>query len=171
MYVPSAFAAAGPTLKATRVGQTIIWRGKKYTAIKQGKKILWNKGTPVVAPPKVDPTPTPSATTTATKAPLMKEEIALANSGELVIGETKIFTKGKSYVISRTSSGLRAFDATCTHNGCTIDLKGKQLICPCHLAEFDLESGSALKGPATRSLEIYECRDLEGKIVVLDYPW
>ena len=40
---PFSSATIGPSLKPTRLGQTIIWRGKKYTAIKSGKKIMWNK--------------------------------------------------------------------------------------------------------------------------------
>lgn len=40
----AAVAASTPTLKPTRVGQTVIFRGKKFTAIKQSKKIVWDKG-------------------------------------------------------------------------------------------------------------------------------
>ena len=29
-------AASGPTLLPRRAGQTVIWRGRKYTAIKSG---------------------------------------------------------------------------------------------------------------------------------------
>ena len=37
-----------------KVGQTSTYAGKKYTCIKSGKKLVWNKG--VVVP---TPTPTP----------------------------------------------------------------------------------------------------------------
>ena len=57
---PFASAATGPTLKPTKLGQTVIWRNKKYTAIKSGKKLVWNKGVAIPkATPKASPTPTP----------------------------------------------------------------------------------------------------------------
>jgi len=46
------------------VGQTITAGGKKYTCVKSGKKLLWDKGVTVVVP-----TPTPSATPTPTSTP------------------------------------------------------------------------------------------------------
>jgi hypothetical protein len=47
-----------------KAGQTITAGGKKYTCVKSGKKLVWNKGVTVVVP-----TPTPSATPTPTATP------------------------------------------------------------------------------------------------------
>jgi hypothetical protein len=56
-----------------KAGQTITAGGKKYTCVKSGKKLLWNKGVTVVVPtpspsatPTASPIPTPSATPTPT---------------------------------------------------------------------------------------------------------
>jgi len=56
-----------------KAGQTITAGGKKYTCVKSGKKLVWNKGVTVVVPtpspsatPTASPTPTPSATPTPT---------------------------------------------------------------------------------------------------------
>jgi nitrite reductase/ring-hydroxylating ferredoxin subunit len=167
------WAATGPTLKCTKLGQQIIWRGKKYTCIKQGKKLVWDKG--VVIPAKTSPAPTSSATPSPSPSPskttLVMKDIALGSASFVAVGESKIMTKGKSYVITRTSSGLIAFDTTCTHNGCGIDFKGKTLICPCHGAEFDPLSGSPTAGPAISKLKSYEVKEIDGQIVVVDYPW
>lgn len=167
------WAASGPTLKCTKVGQQIIWRGKKYTCIKQGKKLVWDKGVaiPVKASASPNPSATPSSSPSPSKTPLVMRDIALGSASSIAIGETKIMTKGKSYVITRTSSGLIAFDTTCTHNGCGIDLKGKNLICPCHGAEFDPLSGSPTAGPAISKLKSYEVKEMDGQVVVVDYPW
>ena len=171
--MPSAFAATGPTLKPTKLGQTIVWRGKKYTCIKQGKRLVWDKGVliPAKATQTQTSTPSPSPSSSPTKKPLVMEDIALGSASSISVGESKIMTKGKSYVISRTSSGLIAFDTTCTHNGCGIDFKAKTLICPCHGAEFDPLTGSPTAGPALTKLKSYEVKEVDGQIVVFDYPW
>lgn len=167
------WAATGPTLKCTKLGQQIIWRGEKYTCIKQGKKLVWDKG--VAIPAKTSPAATSSATPSPSPSPskttLVMKDIALGSASFVAVGESKIMTKGKSYVITRTSNGLIAFDTTCTHNGCGIDFKGKTLICPCHGAEFDPLSGSPTAGPAISKLKSYEVKEIDGQIVVVDYPW
>jgi hypothetical protein len=50
----NAFAAVKAGNICKKVGITSTFAGKKYTCIKSGKKLVWNKG--VVA---VKPTPTP----------------------------------------------------------------------------------------------------------------
>ncbi len=49
-------AATKPGSVCTKAGVTSVVLGKKYTCIKNGKKLIWNKGVPVAAPK-----PTPSA--------------------------------------------------------------------------------------------------------------
>jgi hypothetical protein len=61
-------AAQVPNLKCTRVGQTVIWRNRKYTCVRTGKKLVWDKGVAIAAP-KPSTTPTTSPTTTPTSAP------------------------------------------------------------------------------------------------------
>jgi hypothetical protein len=61
---------AGDTCK--KVGTTATANGKKYTCIKSGKKLVWNKGLSIVtkptaiATPSVSPTATPAPTPSAT---------------------------------------------------------------------------------------------------------
>ena len=51
---------AGASCKSA--GQTSTYAGKKYTCIKSGKKLIWNKGVSIPAPkPSVNPSPTPTA--------------------------------------------------------------------------------------------------------------
>ena len=170
---PGAFAASGPTLKPTKLGQSVVWRGRKYTCIKQGKKLVWDKG--VLIPTKAASSPTaaanPSPSPSPSKTPLVMKDIALGSASSIAVGESKIMTKGKSYVITRTSTGLLAFDTTCTHNGCGIDFKGKTLACPCHGAEFDPFTGSPTAGPALLNLRSYEVKEVDGQVLVFDYPW
>jgi len=57
---PIATAAPKPGSKCTKVGQTSTSAGIKYTCVKSGKKLVWNKG---VALKKAEPAPAPSAET------------------------------------------------------------------------------------------------------------
>ena len=58
---------AGDSCK--KVGTTSTANGKKYTCIKSGKKLIWNKGVPVVAKPTAIPTPKITPTTTLAPTP------------------------------------------------------------------------------------------------------
>ena len=71
-------AAAKAGAKCTKAGATSVSAGKKYTCVKSGNKLVWNKGVTVKAAPKpdlnpvfkpVEPTPTPTPTATATPKP------------------------------------------------------------------------------------------------------
>jgi Rieske Fe-S protein len=68
---PSLAAAAGPTLKAAKVGQKIVWRGYVYTVVSSKGKLVWKQGAKVaVATASASATPstltTPSASATPT---------------------------------------------------------------------------------------------------------
>lgn len=58
----SASAAVKPGTTCKKAGQTSTINGIKYTCVKSGKKLVWNKGVALKALPKpsVAPTPTPS---------------------------------------------------------------------------------------------------------------
>jgi M6 family metalloprotease-like protein len=59
---------AGANCKKT--GQTSTYAGKKFTCVKSGKKLVWNKGVALAKPtPGVTPNPTPAPTVTPTPAP------------------------------------------------------------------------------------------------------
>ena len=80
--VPS-FAAVKAGAKCTKVGTTATVAGKKFTCIKSGNKLVWNKGVTIKAAPKPDlnpvfkpveptPTPTPEATPRPIPTPTVK---------------------------------------------------------------------------------------------------
>ncbi len=52
-----------------------------------------------------------------------------------------------------------AYDAVCTHAGCTVeyDASQHQLACPCHGALFDpMQNGAVLNGPAQQPLTVLQ---------------
>jgi hypothetical protein len=69
-FTPLASAATNPKAGATctKVGKTAIYRGKKFTCVKSGKKLIWNKGV-VVLVVKPSPTPMPIKTPITTPSP------------------------------------------------------------------------------------------------------
>ena len=189
-FTPKANAAVSkPQLKPTRVGQTIIWRGRKYTAIKSGKNIVWNNGVSLPsASPSISTSPSSPANSASTQPSPSSSVISnspsasksaspniVGRSSDLIIGDTKIFRendpygRGARYIISRTKEGLIGFDNTCTHEGCGIEeiLSSNVVRCGCHGAEFDALTGRVLKRPATQSLRPIQIQEVDGKIIVL----
>jgi len=62
--IPNSYAAITPGSKCAKVGTTSTFAGKKYTCIKSGKKLVWNKGVKIAKPtPAPTPAPTPVPTT------------------------------------------------------------------------------------------------------------
>lgn len=56
-------------------------------------------------------------------------------------------------VLIREGEAVRAFSATCTHQGCTVEVIADGLIsCPCHGSQFDVKTGAVRRGPAARPL-------------------
>jgi hypothetical protein len=76
----NSYAAVKPGAACKKVGQTTTVSGKKYTCVKKGKKLVWDKGSVVskpanVEPPTIsqpDPAPTKSAEPVAIKVDYSK---------------------------------------------------------------------------------------------------
>ena len=96
---------------------------------------------------------------------LTKEEQARLEREKMLIvraGTTRIL------VFEDGQQQLRALDARCTHEGCTVQfVPGESLIwCACHNGKFDLD-GKVLSGPPPRPLAQYSCqREADGCLVV-----
>jgi Rieske Fe-S protein len=177
----SALGAIGPSVVCKKVGQTTIFNGKKYTCIKSGKKLIWDKGVIIPNPTPSQSSASPSPSSTPTTTPTVKPTptissvvLTLGESSEVKLGETVIF-KGndaygrlKEYAVTRTESGLVALDTVCTHAGCSVVVQKKQLVCPCHLSYFDSISGSPESGPANLPLRKYPVKEESGKILLTD---
>ena len=114
LLVSGAQAAVKAGATCSKLGSTSTVSGKKYTCIKSGKKLVWNKGVVVVKPTTV-PTPAP----TATPAPTHKSGIvangtaALKYIGSRVTGTpivssgviTGVTLNGSIYDITMATSG------------------------------------------------------------------
>lgn len=93
--------------------------------------------------------PTPVASPTGTRIGALAD---LQSQGSLVFQDP---ATGDPAIAVSLSGGVVAFDAVCTHAGCTVsyDSNQKVLTCPCHGAAFDPAHGAAvIAGPAPTPL-------------------
>lgn len=96
----------------------------------------------------------------------------LAPLSTLAVGSAVNFTatNGDPAILIRTgNSSVCAYDAICTHNGCTVayDPGSKTLICPCHGAQYDpLSHAAVLGGPAPAPLAEIKVKIDGGNIVL-----
>ena len=75
---------------------------------------------------------------------------------------------GRVLVFEDASQKLRACDARCTHEGCTVQfVPGDQaIVCACHNGHFDLD-GRVLSGPPPRPLAQYiVVREADGAVSI-----
>ena len=196
LLFPSLAVAAGPTLKASRVGQKVVYRGYVYTVVKSKGKLVWKQGakvatatatasakpsasaTPTLSPtPSATATPTPSPTPTQTSTPIQTppatpEGAFVANSSEIKEGQVKIIevntakNQYTSYSFSRLGGKIYAVSVICTHAGCKVVAEKTELVCNCHLSIFSPFDGAAQSGPARLPLTRYVATEQDGKIYI-----
>jgi Rieske Fe-S protein len=192
LIFPSLAVAAGPTLKATKLGQKVVFRGYVYTVVKSKGKLVWKQGakvatatasasakpsassTPSATPtPSATATPTPTQTPSPTSAPVAPiDGIFVTNSADLKEGQVKIIevTTAKnqytSYSFSRLGGKIYAVSIICTHAGCKVVAEKTELVCNCHMSYFSPYDGAAQSGPARLPLTRYVATEQDGKIYI-----
>jgi len=71
------------------------------------------------------------------------------------------------YVLSLGADRFVAVSPICTHLGCTVEIQGARLICPCHGSTYDRD-GRVLQGPAERPLARYATQLSNDGVVIID---
>lgn len=94
---------------------------------------------------------------------LSAEELAILGKSHFVIARSGT----RKVIVFEAAGELRALDAKCTHEGCTVQfVPGDSLLwCACHNGKFDLD-GRVLSGPPPRPL-VKWIASREGNDVVL----
>jgi Rieske Fe-S protein len=73
----------------------------------------------------------------------------LASTSEIEVGGGRLFADEKVVVTQPEEGVFKAFDATCTHQGCSVSgVEEGQIVCPCHFSMFSISDGSVEDGPA-----------------------
>jgi Rieske Fe-S protein len=77
----------------------------------------------------------------------------LASTTEIPVGGGKVFKDQKIVVVQPTQGQFKAYDATCTHRGCSVEsVRGGLIDCPCHGSQFKIADGSVARPPAEEGL-------------------
>ena len=96
--------------------------------------------------------------------------IIAAKVGDIPMNTAKIVKMGpKPVIVVHTLAGeFKAFSATCTHLGCTVEYRGDRggyFHCNCHGGEYDL-TGRNISGPPPKPLTPYHLSLRSDDIVV-----
>lgn len=94
----------------------------------------------------------------------------LATLAELPLDGKKVVRVGRvAILLCRTEDGVFALRNECSHAYAELDcgrVRDGWISCPLHGARFDIETGEALKGPATEPVETFAVRIVDETIEV-----
>lgn len=71
------------------------------------------------------------------------------------------------FIFALTERRFVALSPICTHLGCTVEVQGDRLVCPCHGSTYDRE-GRVLRGPAERALHSYPTSVTRGDVLEIE---
>jgi Rieske Fe-S protein len=92
---------------------------------------------------------------------------ALASTSDIEVGGGTIFADEQVVVTQPSEGEFKAFNTTCTHQGCPVQSVSDGTInCDCHGSKFSISDGSPESGPATSPLEAVTIT-VEGDSIVL----
>ncbi|MGC5053485.1 Rieske (2Fe-2S) protein [Micromonospora sp. DT48] len=78
---------------------------------------------------------------------------ALTTLADIPVGGGAIFADAGVVVTQPTEGTIKAYSATCTHQGCTVtSVTDGTIVCGCHNSVFDIADGSVRSGPARAPL-------------------
>ncbi|MFH1084381.1 MAG: Rieske 2Fe-2S domain-containing protein [Chloroflexota bacterium] len=104
----------------------------------------------------------------------MSEFVQVARLSELPPGERKaVWVSGVRVLLVNLGGEIAAVDEQCTHMECSLlaaPMRENLIICPRHLAAFDLRSGKVLRGPATVDLPTWNVKVEGDAILVQERP-
>lgn len=95
------------------------------------------------------------------------------NDHLFLVGKINTLEKNRIYPFSSAKfqlsvledGGMLALSVKCTHLGCVIQQSKEGFLCPCHASAFD-KYGEVLSPPATRALDIFPIKIVNGEIFV-----
>lgn len=79
-----------------------------------------------------------------------------------------LFGTRPAMLIHHQDGAWVAFDAVCTHLGCTVGYQpnNHRIFCPCHGGTYDEKSGDVVAGPPPRGLKAYHVEVTDGHVIV-----
>ena len=105
---------------------------------------------------KVNESSGPSPSQTAEDQTIEQPSVVVLGAAtDVPVGGGVKFKAGdiEVFVTQPKPGEFRAFDARCTHAGCAVtDVVSGEILCPCHGARYNSDTGAVLAGPAPRAL-------------------
>lgn len=98
------------------------------------------------------------ATVEANKVSVPKSEFQFVKKGEAQTRDyVLVKPEGAAFPVClyKTGETYTACLMRCTHQGCEVEVQGKQYVCPCHGSEFSTD-GARLSGPADQPLKTFK---------------
>jgi len=79
-----------------------------------------------------------------------------------------LFGSRPAMLIHHEEGTWSAFDAVCTHLGCTVGFEPqkKRIFCPCHGGTYDMNTGAVVAGPPPRGLTAFHVEVTDGHVIV-----
>ncbi|MFJ5713228.1 Rieske (2Fe-2S) protein [Neobacillus sp. NPDC093127] len=89
----------------------------------------------------------------------MSEKVKLCSVADLLEGEMVSYTVN-NFPIAATKIGNNVFavEDMCSHAKCSLSeglIENESIVCPCHGAAFDLNTGEPLNPPAKKPIKTY----------------
>jgi len=104
-------------------------------------------------------------------APLPSGAVKLGAARQLPPGQAATYPdpgdRNPDIVIREPNGSLVAHSAVCTHAGCTVGYQGGQIVCPCHGAVYNAQTGAVISGPAPAPLAPRKVIERAGEIYAL----
>lgn len=95
-----------------------------------------------------------SADQTATSTMVTNSGLEVGPVSDIPVGGGANFTvQGTPMVVTQEKEGaFKAFSAVCTHQGCLVGCRDKEIVCDCHASVFNPTTGAVISGPAPEGL-------------------
>lgn len=95
-----------------------------------------------------------SAEETATSTMVSDSGLEVGPVSSVPVGGGANFTvQGTPMVVTQEKEGaFKAFSAVCTHQGCLVGCRDKEIVCDCHASIFNPSTGAVISGPAPSGL-------------------
>lgn len=97
--------------------------------------------------------------------PLAEHPSLRKRGGSLIIQPEQ--SEDPLYVLALDNGEFSVVSPICTHKGCTVDVAGELLVCPCHGSVYDRQ-GNVLEGPAPLPLARYAARVTDQGTLLID---
>jgi len=149
-----ALAAPSPGDPCKKRGRTRKVGGATLRCVSRGGSLVWARtgGAPAV----VAPAPAPAIASAS-----------LVEGAPVVVVVTDQSGTRRYVGVSRSASGVAAFDPMCTHQGYLLEPRNGEWYCDYHGSRFAPASGDVLQGPASRPLRRYEVVERDGTVFVV----